>query len=89
MQQGGHIENFTECRPIINQQAEFLRKNSEFRLTYCPCCKERWFETEMKPGMNMCSRCDTCKNCFQIFHIFSEENDYSPFPEGFEYLHHQ
>ena len=47
MQQGGHIEMFTKCRPIIDQQAEFLYKNNSLKLTYCPCCKERWVETEM------------------------------------------
>ena len=55
MQEGGHIEMFKKCRPIINQQAEFLHKNDELKLTYCLCCKERWFETEMKAGTSMCT----------------------------------
>ena len=45
MQQGGHIEVFTKCRPIMSQQVEFICKNSALKLIYCPCCKERWFET--------------------------------------------
>ena len=40
MDQGGHIEMFMKCRPIIDQQAEFLRKKAELKLIYCPCCKK-------------------------------------------------
>jgi hypothetical protein len=82
------IEMFTKCRPIIDQQAEFLRKNDELKLTYCSCCKERWFETEIKDGTSMCKRCTSSKRSDPHIAEFSAENDCDPFPDGCEYPHH-
>ena len=72
--EGGHVEIFTKCKGIVSQQAEFLCRNEKHKLTYCQCCKERWFGTEMMPRMSMCSRCDTCEKLPpNIFHFFKKK----------------
>ena len=47
---------FTKCEPIIIQQHEFMKKNNALKLTYCPSCKERWFDSEIKLGTSICTR---------------------------------
>ena len=79
MQQDGDIEMFTKCRPIINHQLRFICKNIALKLTYCPCCKDRWYGTELKPGISMCGRCDKSKKSHPHICDFSEENDCDPF----------
>ena len=54
MQQGWVIPKFTEYKEAINQQHKFLCKSDVLKLRYCPCCREKWFETELKPGTSMC-----------------------------------
>ena len=79
---------FTKCNVIINQQAEFLRKNNKMKLTFFPCCKERLFQTKLNPGTSMGVQCEQSKKSHpHICHVF-EPNDCGLFPEGFEYPHH-
>ena len=67
IQQDGVILIITKCKESINQQVEFLHKNNSLKLTYYPCCKERWFETELEPGTSMCARYDQSKKSPKSF----------------------
>ena len=87
MKETGDIEILTKCKEIVSQQVKFLRKNDEYKLTYYPYCKERWFETESKNGTNVCKQCTSCKKLHPNIADFPGENDCDPFPDGCDYPH--
>ena len=48
-----HIPMLTKCKETVDIQTEFLCKNDELKLIFYIHCKERFFDTNLKPGANM------------------------------------